>query len=233
MGDGNIDDILLNENGSQKLSLSLMTAGSGTDDKSGDSGDAGDSNCFIGTADEVQIKKTSADKLTWVLFGILFAGCLFVKKAFHKKSQFMVRRGISGFLLFGIIFFQSLFIMGFNGKPAIAESVTFELKTGWNGISVPFEDAGMTTAEDLITAVPGCDGVRYWDAAQQKYVEHQKGADTDNFAVISGKPYFVHVTADTNWPLSGEVLSDADFHPVTTQTTNINAFAVPLDRSLQ
>lgn len=233
--DGTIEDIVISKSGGQELSLTV-TADSGTENKSDDNdgGGAGDTNCFISTmTDEVRLEKTSAGKVTWVLFGILFAGCLFVKNALSKKGHFTVICGISSRLVFGIIFFQSVFIMGTDGKltAAIAETVTFELKAGWNGISVPFEDAGITTAEDLIAAVPGCDGVRYWDAAQQKYVEHQKGAETDNFAVVSGNPYFVHVTRNTDWSLSGEVLTDADFRPATTQTTNINAFAVPLDRT--
>jgi len=214
-GNEKTSNIILNGNGSQELSLSVSVSEE----------EPGDDNCFITSAYGTEKGNLSC---RWIFWLMLLAGGIALYKRImsgHKISDYSTR------LLLGIIFFQMAFTMGFNGNTAIAETVTFELKAGWNGISVPFKDAGITTAEELITAVPGCDQVRYWDAAQQKYVEHQKGADTDNFAVNSGKPYFVHVTADANWPLSGEVLADADFQPVTTQTTNINAFVLPLGRT--
>lgn len=228
--DKNTSNIILNGNGTQELSLSV-TAGTGTEDKSEDSGGDGDTNsCFISTV--YYERDDLNNNLVWILlFIFLFMGVIAGK---GKKTLFSYR--ISSHLkklTLGIIFFQLFFITGFDGKPsfAVAESVTFELKAGLNGISIPFQDTEIITAEDMINAISGCDLVKYWDPNQQKYVEYHKGSGTDNFTAEPGKPYFVRVTSATSWTLSGEIMADTEFQPVTTQTTNINAFAVPLNRT--
>ncbi|HDG98687.1 MAG TPA: PKD domain-containing protein, partial [Desulfobacterales bacterium] len=133
--------------------------------------------------------------------------------------------------LLGILFFQWLSsICCWDGpiRPTLAhaESITFELKEGLNGISLAVIDPDITTVQDLINAIPDCDSVKSWYTSQQKFV------DLSNDTVLeSGYPYFVHVTADSSLTLSGNPPTDLLFDLITTGQTNINVISLPLDRS--
>jgi len=98
-----------------------------------------------------------------------------------------------------IISFVFLAILLFSQNHALAQSMTFDLVKGINGISLPFEGTGINTAEDLANSIPNCDMVYYWDAENQKFVAHAKGSSENNFNVFPGYPYFVRVTEDTSW----------------------------------
>lgn len=125
------------------------------------------------------------------------------------------------------------FNMAFAVNPSLssAGNFNFELKAGLNGISIPFEDTGITTADELLKAVPGCDLVKYWDAAQQKYIEYYKDGTGDNFKIIAGSSYFIRVNEDAEWNIyGGDSAYPPEFPITTTDTTNINVVAIPIHR---
>jgi len=129
-------------------------------------------------------------------------------------------------------------ICGLNGGEigtAVAggeyRTITFDLKEGLNGVSLAVENAELKTAEDLINAIEHCDAVKYWDATQQKFVEHLAGSAENDFDLVVGFPYFVHVTTNTSWSQSGNTPETLLFNLVTTDQTDINVLALPFDRA--
>ena len=84
---------------------------------------------------------------------------------------------------------------------------TFNLLPGLNGISLPFEGTGISDAEGLCQSIPYCESVSYWDAPTQKFVTHKKGSVENSFTLTPGYPYFVSVTQDASWTVSGNIPS--------------------------
>jgi len=83
------------------------------------------------------------------------------------------------------------------------EVKNFGLATGYNILSVPFAEAGVTTAEELAQAIPNATIVYKWDAATQAWVGHAKGTLTNNFNIASGDGALVRVADDGVWEPSG------------------------------
>jgi hypothetical protein len=81
---------------------------------------------------------------------------------------------------------------------------TISLAQGWNLITIPVEHN--LTAESLGAAIPFCDTVTKWDAAAQGYVNHPVGTAIEVFALEDGVSYFVHVTNDSQFTVTGEPL---------------------------
>lgn len=85
-----------------------------------------------------------------------------------------------------------------------AVSTNYELiateGTDWNTIMLPFEKTDIATASALLSDIPNCTSVAYFDAANQVYVQHLEGASQNNFDVKVGYPYFVNVTSNVGWP---------------------------------
>jgi hypothetical protein len=76
---------------------------------------------------------------------------------------------------------------------------TFQLKAGYNFISLPKVKDHITTAEELLQDIPNCAAVWEWDAATQTWSGHVSGGSND-FAVEAGRAFLIHVTADGTWP---------------------------------
>jgi len=131
-------------------------------------------------------------------------------------------------LIISFVFFA---ILLFSQNHALAQSMTFDLVKGINGISLPFEGTGINTAEDLANSIPNCDMVYYWDTENQKFVGHAKGSSENNFNVFPGYPYFARITEDTSWTVSGDIPESVTFNLITTDGTDINAIALPLNMS--
>ncbi len=72
--------------------------------------------------------------------------------------------------------------------------------TDINHINVPLNKDKLTTAEELGQDIPNCSDVYYWDTEGQGTVGHVVGLPFENFNVRAGYPYYVNVTADTDWP---------------------------------
>ncbi|MDZ7264335.1 MAG: S8 family serine peptidase, partial [candidate division KSB1 bacterium] len=90
----------------------------------------------------------------------------------------------------------------------------------------------ITTAEELAQAIPNCTDVYYWDAAGQGTTGHPKGLPFNNFSIIPGYPYIVNVVADTIWTVAGSYEMPV-FNLITTNGTDINHLAVPLEKGGQ
>jgi hypothetical protein len=74
----------------------------------------------------------------------------------------------------------------------------FELKAGYNLISLPHSKSHLATAEALAQDVPNCTTVWKWGSASQQWIGHIRGA-LDDFAVGVGDAFLVYVTADGTW----------------------------------
>jgi len=75
----------------------------------------------------------------------------------------------------------------------------FQVKTGYNLISLPKSKETLTTAEGLAQDIPNCTAIWKWDAASQTWSGHPAGGPND-FAVEVGQPYLINVSADSVWP---------------------------------
>ncbi len=105
--------------------------------------------------------------------------------------------------------------------------------TNVNAIGLIYESTGITTAHELGLAIgANCDSVAKWDAAGQIYVSHAMAAATfNNFDLEVGQAYFVSVTADTSFTLTGSLPSSKTLSLITTALTNVNAVALPTSKS--
>jgi len=132
----------------------------------------------------------------------------------------------------GVVIVLFSFFLFLAQTHAYSAEMTFDLIQGFNGISLPFENTGITNAEELCQSIPYCDDVSYWDVATQKFVTHEKGKSENNFSLSPGYPYFVSVHQDTSWAISGDELTSLSFDLTTTEGTDINTIALPTSMSL-
>jgi len=135
-------------------------------------------------------------------------------------------------LKFSIVF---IFVIGFSllltQTNCLSADLTFDLVHGLNGISLPFENAGINNAEQLCQSVPYCESVSYWNAPTQKFITHKKGAAENNFSLTAGYPYFVSLSQDGSWMVSGTIPQSITFNLITTDGTDINVIALPINMS--
>jgi len=75
----------------------------------------------------------------------------------------------------------------------------FDLKAGYNLISLPKAKEDITTAEDLAQDIPDCTAIWQWDSASQTWSGHPLGGP-NNFAVEVGGAYLISVTTAGSWP---------------------------------
>ena len=81
--------------------------------------------------------------------------------------------------------------------------------TDINHIGVPFSKGSLADAEALVNDIPSGTTVYSWDAEQQGSIGHPKGFPFNNFEVKTNYPYYVNVTADSEWPSGGLPISMA------------------------
>ncbi len=115
-------------------------------------------------------------------------------------------------------------------------SKTFSLittaTTNTNTIGFVLENTGYTTAHELGTAVGNCDLVSKWVVSTQSYLSHPMAVATyNNFSLEIGAVYFVSVTADHDFDLTGTLPSSGNSSLTTTATTNTNAIGLPYSKS--
>ncbi len=115
-------------------------------------------------------------------------------------------------------------------------SKTFSLitttTTNTNTIGFVLENTGYTTAHELGTAIGNCDLVSKWVVATQSYLSHPMSVATyNNFSLEVGAVYFVSVTADHDFTLTGTLPSSGSSNLTTTATTNTNAIGLPYSKS--
>lgn len=114
---------------------------------------------------------------------------------------------------------------------ASADEMTFDLVQGFNGISIPFENTGLTDAEQLCQSIPNCDSVSYWDAKTQSFITHALGSPENNFLLQAGFPYFVNLTQGAIWTISGDLPQSVTFNLVITDGTDVNVIVLPQNMS--
>jgi hypothetical protein len=102
--------------------------------------------------------------------------------------------------------------------------------TDFNEISLPTAMEGITDAAQLMAAIPGCNSVARWDAADQGYYQYISFLPMTNFSVEKGYPYYVNVTDNVIFTLIGKVVKPT-FNLVTTPTTDFNEVMLTLDKT--
>lgn len=103
--------------------------------------------------------------------------------------------------------------------------------TDFNEISLPLDVAEITSAEDLMGAIPSCNSIARWNAVQQGYEQYIDIIPATNFAIEAGYPYYVNVSDDVVFTIVGEIVSPVVFNLITTETTDFNEVMLPLDRT--
>ncbi len=84
----------------------------------------------------------------------------------------------------------------FHGIP-VAAPLTYDLKSGFNMISMPHQ-CNTCTAEALLDNIPGGVGsqISRWDLGDQGWKTHLKDQLAENFPIIKEEGYFLNVTSD-------------------------------------
>ena len=75
--------------------------------------------------------------------------------------------------------------------------------TGLNLITLPLNNS-FTTAEDLCNNITYADEITMWDPIAQQYRGHPCATPFNNFTLNNGEGYFVSVTQNTTWTLTGK-----------------------------
>ncbi len=104
-------------------------------------------------------------------------------------------------------------------------------KSDFNEIALPLDMPGITTAEELMTAVPGCNSVARWNAVLQGYEQYIPGLEFTNFLVQYGHSYYVNITVDGLFTMTGNPVSTT-YQLVTTDKTSFNDIMLPLDKTV-
>ena len=89
----------------------------------------------------------------------------------------------------------------------IGENYTnIPMQTGWNLITIPVETNWY--ASDLANNVSGCLSVSGWNASLQTYDTYINGVPPSDFQLQEGCGYFVDVTTDSTFSVTGDALSN-------------------------
>ncbi|MBN2413902.1 T9SS type A sorting domain-containing protein [candidate division KSB1 bacterium] len=102
--------------------------------------------------------------------------------------------------------------------------------TDFNEIALPLELTGITKANELMNVIPYCNSIARWDAASQGYVQYIPELTFTDFDIQAGRPYYVNITANSVFTLTGSVISPV-FNLLTTESTSFNEIVLPLDKT--
>jgi Leucine-rich repeat (LRR) protein len=102
--------------------------------------------------------------------------------------------------------------------------------TDFNEIALPLAIQGLTSAADLLESIPGCNSVARWNSGIQGYEQYTPLFEETNFEVRAGYPYYVNVTEDVVFTLTGEI-ANPQFNLITTPTTDFNDIMLTLDKT--
>ncbi len=125
-----------------------------------------------------------------------------------------------------------------NGQTSKPSNITGEFdynlittpSTDFNEIALPIMPKNISTADDLMNFIPGCNSVARWNAQIQGYEQYIPELSFTNFDVKPGYPYYVNVTQNVVVTLTGEVKTPS-FDLVTTPTTDFNEIMLTLDKA--
>jgi len=93
-----------------------------------------------------------------------------------------------------------------NGDVETIFEYTFYLHQGWNLITMPIQNN--FTAETLGQNISYCDTIAMWNTASQDYVNHPVGTAIADFEIEDGIGYFVHVSENTTFVISGKPIEN-------------------------
>ncbi|OVE78651.1 hypothetical protein BVY01_04875, partial [bacterium I07] len=96
----------------------------------------------------------------------------------------------------------------------------------FNAIALPLDLEGLSTADQLVSAIFGCTSVAHWNAEEQGYEQYIPGLDHKNFQVSIGKPYLVNVSQNSVFTSIGRPV-DSSFQLRTTSRTSFNNIMIP------
>lgn len=102
--------------------------------------------------------------------------------------------------------------------------------TDFNEIALPLQNGAIAAASELLNAIPLCNSVARWNAAIQGFEQYDPRLDFTDFDVTAGFPYFVNVTANSVFTLTGYTTKPV-FNLDTTATTDYNAIMLPLSKT--
>ena len=103
----------------------------------------------------------------------------------------------------------------------IYASVSLSLTADYSLISLPFEETGITDAEELAQSISNCTAVWKWDAVAQAWLGHPKGGG-NNFLIVPGGAYLVSLDATGSFECSGLWAT-----PTFTLKTGYNLISLP------
>jgi len=103
-------------------------------------------------------------------------------------------------------------------------------KTDFNEIAFPVLMKNVFTAEELAGLISGCESVARWNTGLQNYDQYAPGFDKSNFALEMGHPYYVNVSTNSIFTITGKVLYPV-FQLDTTRTTDFNEIILTFDKA--
>ena len=101
--------------------------------------------------------------------------------------------------------------------------------TNFNDIALPLRplSPGFDSASDLRDLIPNCESVARWLDSQQAYEQYIPAIPSTNFDVDAAYPYFVHVSQETMFFLTGYYV-ESTYNLVVTPKTDFNGIMLPL-----
>jgi peptidoglycan/xylan/chitin deacetylase (PgdA/CDA1 family) len=92
-------------------------------------------------------------------------------------------------------------------------TVTLNLKTGWNLITLPLQPTNPTSSQQIsytaetFGAFSGADAVTQWQNLSQKYISHITGVPLNDFPITAGMGFFAHLNAAKSLTITGTSIS--------------------------
>ncbi|RLF79677.1 hypothetical protein DRN32_04605 [Thermococci archaeon] len=109
--------------------------------------------------------------------------------------------------------------------------------TDFNLICVPFENTGITTADELITAIGSgnVNTVNNYQVTSQSFESRFAAGFGVNFAVVPGGIYQVNAASATIFSVAGSIPAPGtvDYQLVTTATSSFSFLSIPFDREAE
>lgn len=107
---------------------------------------------------------------------------------------------------------------------------TFELKQGWNFITIPLNTTTIRRAEDLAQKINNCTHIARWNISTFSFETHAAGTNDSNFTIDNGMGYLVYVTGAITFTVTGFQINNTTHNLVAGwnsigrfNVTNINA----------
>jgi len=100
-------------------------------------------------------------------------------------------------------------------------------KTNFNEIMLPLDKSSIKKASELMSNIPYCNSVAYWNAADQGYEQYLPGLQNTDFTVHIGYPYYVNVTDNCIWPENTDIKNIINYNNVYNKKNDIQSVQSP------